>query len=47
MRLLTETFNKMRELTAFVNSHNISKENMLPVFQTNDGLFVLTYFEKE
>lgn len=39
--MLTRAFNHMRELEAFVNENKIKKEDIVNVFQNQDGLYEL------
>ena len=42
--MITRAFNDMRELTAFVNENGIAKEDIVNMFPTNDGLYILAYY---
>lgn len=47
MKLKTKAFNKIRELNDFTNEQGIEKEDIINIFQSNDGLFILSYYEEE
>ena len=47
MRMNTKGFNKMTELRDFVNREAIDQENIVNIFQSKDGLFVLVYYVDE
>ena len=47
MRVYTRIFNKMREVEEFLNSAGIQKENIVNIFQSQDGSFVLVYYGEE
>ena len=44
--MLERSFNKMKELTEFVNDKKIKKEDIVNIFQNADGLFTLVYYER-
>jgi len=44
MRMYTRAFNKMTELTAFVNEHGIGQGDIVNIFQSCDGTYLLTYY---
>lgn len=42
--MYTRAFNDMRELNTYVNDNNIKKENIVNIFQSTDGLYLLIYY---
>lgn len=44
MRMYTKAFNKMSELNAFVNANGISKDDIVSVFPSGDGSFLIVYY---
>lgn len=44
MRMLTKAANDMREINNFVNEQHIKKEDIINIFQTMDGIFLLVYY---
>lgn len=44
MKMYTRAFNLMKDVNAFVNENKISKENIVNVFQSNDGTYLLIYY---
>ena len=44
MRMITEAFNSMRDLTNFVNDNALDKKDIINILQTKDGLFLLSYY---
>lgn len=47
MEMRTFTANDMRTINEFVNNRGIEKSQIVNIFPTPDGEYVLTYFEKE
>lgn len=43
--MITMTFNQLRELDAYVNEHGIEKEDIISIFQNNENLYVLMYYD--
>lgn len=46
MRMYTRAFNKMRELTDFVNEHEIPQERIITIFESDEKNFILIYYAK-
>ncbi len=46
-RMYTRAFNKMKELNDFVNEKGILRDDIVNIFQSNDGLFMIMYYENE
>ena len=44
MRMYTQAFNKMSELNDFVNAEGIDKDQIISIFQSKDGTFILSYY---
>lgn len=44
MRMYTEIFNQMRDLTQFVNARGIAKDDIAAVQQLADGTFMLVWY---
>lgn len=44
--MLTRAFNMMRDLEAFVNENKIKQEDIVNIFQTQDKLYMLVYYER-
>lgn len=42
MRMYTRAFNKMRELTDFVNENGIPQERIVTIFESDEKNFILT-----
>lgn len=47
MELKTRSFNKKSELVDWVNSHGITQQQIVDIFQDDEKLYVLMYFEGE
>ena len=47
MRMFTHAANDMRAINDFVNEKGISQEQIVEVFQSNDGTYMLVYFAEE
>lgn len=47
MKMLTHAANDMREINNFVNRNGIPKENIVNIFQSKDGVYMLVYFAEE
>lgn len=47
MEMRTFTANDMREINDFVNRNGIEKDQIVNIFPTSDGEYVLTYFVQE
>lgn len=47
MRMYTKAANDLREINDFVNDMHIPKEHIVNIFQSNDGVYMLVYFEEE
>ena len=45
--MFTQAANDMREINRFVNENGIPKENIINIFQANDGTYILTYFAED
>ena len=44
MNMYTQIGNDLREINDFVNKNGIKKEQIVQIFQENDGLFVILYY---
>ena len=44
MRMETYVANDMRGINDHINANGIKKEQIVTIFQENDGLFVVTYY---
>ena len=44
MRMYTFGANSLREIMEFANANGIAKENIVDVFQTKDGDFMMIYY---
>ena len=44
MRMYTQAFNQMSDLTKFVNAEGIDKDQIISIIQTKDGTFMLSYY---
>ena len=44
MRMYTETFNSARDLNDFVRNSDIQQDQIVTIFQANNGLFILMYY---
>lgn len=42
--MYTHGANSMREIEEFVNANGIEKKNIVDIFQSNSGDFVLVYY---
>ena len=47
MKMFTFAANDMRAITQFVNDHGIKKENIVSIFASPDGTYLLSYFGEE
>ncbi len=47
MKMLTQAANDMREINNFVNQNGIPQENIVNIFQSKDGVYMLVYFVEE
>lgn len=47
MKMYTRAFNQMKEVNTFVNDEGITKDNIINIFQSNDGTFLLVYYAEE
>lgn len=47
MKMYTRAFNKMKEANDFVNAQGIDKQNIVNIFQSNDGTYLLIYYAEE
>lgn len=45
--MLTHAANDMREINNFVNQEGILQENIVNIFQSKDGTYMLVYFAEE
>ena len=46
MRMYTVGFNKMSEVNDFVNSHGITKEQIVSIIESASGTWLLVYYDK-
>lgn len=44
MKMYSRAFNKLRELQTFVNENGIPKENIINIFQSQGGNYILNYY---
>lgn len=44
MKMYTRAFNRMMELDAFVNENGIQQSEIVSIFQSNDGTYLLVYY---
>lgn len=44
MRVYTQAFNDMRAATDFINEKGITKDRVLSLFQSDEGLYLLVYY---
>ena len=44
MRMYTKVFDQMSELNDFVNDRRISKDQIINIFSSSDGMFYLTWY---
>jgi len=44
--MYTRVFNDMRELNNYVNEKKIKKEDIVNIFQDNEGSYLLVYYER-
>lgn len=44
MRMQTYAANQMRDIEKFVNENGIDKKNIVDIFQSKEGDFVLVYY---
>ena len=44
MRMYTYAANDMRAITDFVNENGIKKEDIVGIYETKSGVFMLNYF---
>ena len=47
MKMRSIAADSMRKLEVLVEEKHITKDQIVTTFQTNDGVFVLTYFEED
>ena len=47
MRMETFSANSQRSITDFVNENHISKEQIINIYQTREGEYIINYFVKE
>lgn len=47
MKMCTFAANDMRAINQFVNEHGIEKSQIVNIFPSPDGEYVLTYFEED
>ena len=47
MKMLTRSFNQLRELNEYVNQLSIPKRNIVNIFQSTDGTFQLIYYDED
>ena len=47
MKMHTLAANDMRELETKANERGIQKEDIVQVFQSKEGLFIMTYYSKD
>jgi hypothetical protein len=47
MKMLTRSFNQLRELNEYVNQRAIPKRNIVNIFQSTDGTFQLIYYDED
>lgn len=44
MKMYSRGFNRINEVENFVNREGIQKENIIEVFQNQDGTYLLLYY---
>ena len=44
MRMCTFAANQLRDIEKFVNENNIDKKDIVDIFQSKDGDFMLVYY---
>ena len=44
MRMITFAANQMRDIETEINKQGIQKEQIVNIFQDNDGTYILTYY---
>lgn len=44
MKMYTRAFNDMRSLNNFVNEAGIAKKDIVSIFQSTDGTYILSYY---
>lgn len=47
MKMVTRSFNQIREVNDYVNAHKIPKEHLVNIFSSVDGTFQLIYYEED
>ena len=47
MKMFTFAANDMRTINQFVNDHKIEQSQIVNIFPSPDGEYVLTYFEED
>ena len=47
MRMRTKAANDMREINDFVNENGITKEQIVDIFTSREGMFYVTYFAED
>ncbi|MBQ3950927.1 MAG: hypothetical protein II661_10675 [Bacteroidales bacterium] len=47
MKLLAQSFNKLRELTVFVNENHIPKDKIVSAQSSSDGTYLLLYYGED
>lgn len=47
MKMFTKAANDMREINTFVNENRIPQENIVNIFQSKDGIYMLVYFTED
>jgi hypothetical protein len=47
MKLYTKSFNNKRDLVTFINDSGISKDDILSVFNEDDGLYTLMWYAEQ
>ena len=45
--MITMSFNQMRDLNDYVNKNAIPKRNIVNIFQSTDGTFLLIYYDED
>lgn len=44
MKMYTRAFNRMMELNEYVNENGIEKKDIVDIFQSIDGTYLLIYY---
>lgn len=44
MEMMSYSANFMRDITDFINAEHITKDRIVNIMQTNEGIFILNYF---